>query len=599
MRRAMTYRDFIQDYIKTAQEALAVLSVDDQEIPTPGKSSFLVFELLDYSETQVRIFRPYVYDKLSLEEEDLKRLKETASEEEKSNLQSKTVADLRKFIDIYESAGIQANRLATALIYQAWKQRKLLDLRRPDATIRKALFMEVNKGTGFEKLLDDMRNYLGLHLDKENRFSDGSEWIIAEEHLQPTPNLNTMNWIEFALIHKVKPEALENFYLIHYPLIINDYWFMGFAYLLKEKEARNSNQKKAEIFDDKKYPKCLSLINVLVKPLKLAMWEKARENIDWKKPFQNILFEVARKYFACFDVRITTDKADEGRGTKLLPYKNLLDIYGPEWILSELPEAKDLLKKELDDISRLVQDEMQRKDAEWKDINRMLRHNVLTYLAVLERAKDPEARAFCMDDLKNIVDSTRHLESEKELREFVGGEFERSKNRNCSILDHILKPITARIINIITGDNIGVLRAKEDVENTLKRNWKTLFDFTKIGNDIIETIPWLTRLIFKDLLTNAVKNVNLSSPKVSIKVYGESETRVKVEITNNMPIDEKYRRQIKDKNAVLQDPGHLGIFLYKRYMYGLGWSIDIPDDSSQYSNTTLRMIIPRQFSLEA
>lgn len=292
------------------------------------------------------------------------------TEEKKADL-DRVRKILRGLLKRYEVEYVETNFGTTALIYEAWKQGKLVPLGTPEVDANKfnklldALFINL-KGKTYTKLLEEMSNNLQLN-GIQGRYStlsngkplkaigEGKEWI---------------NCVELSLVHKIlyppeksEPVAISR-YLIYYPLLIDDYWFAGVAYVYAKPSIDFSKEGVPEIFNQQKYSKIYNTIKSVGDTLKLSLREdalsKAEAQLKMGRQKQDVFLSAVKDYFVCFDVHRSGEGSRENAGTnkrKVYPIPcssypfgppdRGIEIYGPEWLL-DIPEKLALIPKEIE-----------------------------------------------------------------------------------------------------------------------------------------------------------------------------------------------------------------------------------------------------------
>jgi hypothetical protein len=270
------------------------------------------------------------------------RISESSSvllEEDQQGLARET---FNKLIRRYAVEYIPTNTAASAVLYEAWKYGKFLssDSPEPDRDkfqcLMNALFVNT-EGKSKQSLLVKMAEDLGLdHLKKldESKLSNNAVW---------QSNIVGGEWfgtVENSLIHRFKPSKKSGYYLIHYPLIIDGYWFVGFVYFVANADEFRGHtpDQLPEIFQQNKYTKLYSNLKTVSETLRFSLRFEALSKIPKllqdRMQDQNIFIETVKDYFVCFDVRPsdveTSDR--ESIHTQSIYKGNKIKIYGPEWI---------------------------------------------------------------------------------------------------------------------------------------------------------------------------------------------------------------------------------------------------------------------------
>ncbi len=251
-----------------------------------------------------------------------------------------------KLIHRYEIEFIPTNFGASAVMYEAWKLGHLLPLGSCEVDSRKfqkmidGLFICQNE-TNTKNILLTMANNLGLeHLTKieESQLKNGKTWT---QILYNQPSQAWFACVEKSLIHKDTysnnhVDSLEN-YVIHYPLIIDNYWFAGIAYLsakwdnsFADREANSSD--KPEVFQREKYFKLYNVIQTVSETLKFSLkfdaLSKIEENLKNHLDFTDLFLQTVKDYFVSFNVSKTEEDPNKSSTNQMLVYSNHgIDIY--------------------------------------------------------------------------------------------------------------------------------------------------------------------------------------------------------------------------------------------------------------------------------
>jgi hypothetical protein len=256
----------------------------------------------------------------------------------------------------YEVEYFPTNLGTAALVYEAWKEGKLIPLGNPEEdektfdSLIAGLFISAG-GKGYETLLEDMATSLGLKVRHvgNDKFRNEKPWIRNIEGLEWLP------CVESALIHRVEKVLTDNTfrYLIHYPLIIDDYWFAGIAMIYSDLNFDPGEGDIPEIFNSKKYAKIYNTIKTVSDTLKLSLREDALKKAEQKlrdgDPLKDVFLEVVRDYFVCFNVRRIGEPNDSLVLTEVVYEDPDIQIYGPRWLKDEKLQAKlDLIRNEIE-----------------------------------------------------------------------------------------------------------------------------------------------------------------------------------------------------------------------------------------------------------
>ncbi|WP_414572841.1 hypothetical protein [Nostoc sp. CCY 9925] len=270
---------------------------------------------------------------------------------------------ITKLIKRYEIEFIPTNLGASAIIYEAWKLGNLLPLGSYEADAQKfqkmidGLFICQNQPNTKDMLLT-MADNLGLsHLTEieKSRLSSGKIWT------RKLYNEDSQSWfacVERSLIHKTTytnehPDDLDN-YLIHFPLIIDNYWFVGMAYLFAKWNAKSPE--KPEIFQREKYFKLYNVIQTVSETLKFSLkfdaLSKIEKNLKNNLSPTDLFLETVKDYFVNFNVAKTGEKTNTSSTNTMLAYSDHgIDIYGPTWLTKK---HRKLIREELDGQKKIV-----------------------------------------------------------------------------------------------------------------------------------------------------------------------------------------------------------------------------------------------------
>ncbi|MEM9215835.1 MAG: hypothetical protein AAGD25_16020 [Cyanobacteria bacterium P01_F01_bin.150] len=271
----------------------------------------------------------------------------------------KVATTLKKLVRRYEREYLPSNLAASALIYESWRFGTLQALGNPESDeaafncLLDALFINT-KESSYEDPLIKMAQDLGLsHLSQPEQsfLKSGEKWLRRPEKLWVT-------CIERALIHNLLfDETPSDTYIIHFPLIIDNYRFVGFCYLVTRisSEEMDSKDSTPEIFIRDKYAKFFCIIQSVSETLRLSLRTDALENVirclevNKNETVSEIFPQVARDYFVCFDVLKDDEYPDnalnDSLNTQVLYGGNGIKIYGPEWVSEE---HKKLMKGEIE-----------------------------------------------------------------------------------------------------------------------------------------------------------------------------------------------------------------------------------------------------------
>lgn len=260
----------------------------------------------------------------------------------------------------YEVQYIPTNIGSTALIYEAWKQGKLIPFGNPETDEDKfrnllSAFFINDSGKDYKLLMREIAERLELNAPRvrdidESKLSNGRKWLGRPK------NWEWFTCIESSLVHKFileEPEEKQSYrYLIYYPLLIDDYWFAGVAFIYSSLNVDPSQGSIPEVFNRQKYAKIYNTIKSVSDTLKISLREEAIKQAAKKlrqgKNKEEVFLEAVRDYFVCFNVRKTGEKNDSNLPGAIEIYSGHgIRIFGPSWI-KKLPKKQKLIKEEIE-----------------------------------------------------------------------------------------------------------------------------------------------------------------------------------------------------------------------------------------------------------
>lgn len=376
---------------------MANLSVPDDSVSPwkrPEGATYLVFEIL-YSDPDdnSKSFNPYVSQELFSSEDTpraassfIRALKNLRENNEKQYLlhmhqargyegteQSRAV--IKSLIARYEQTNIPLNMAATAVIHQAWTHGNIRTL--SGTTIAEGLFIQ-KRLSATDRLqpivLEHMAAGLGFKSWRLGEtMIDGQIWVgeLADEQHQ---------WIEFSLIHKTTTNNIDQFTLIHYPIILYGYWFIGFAYTFKVGPVPD-----VEIFRRNKYKKCLSVLaESSALTLKRGLISHALDKIEWGETVsRETIVRAARLYMSCFDFTANSEGEAQTSFRRYISYPELnLRMYAPDWVVSDATIRESIaaeLTHLVAEIHKRHKEVMYLREKERADIGAGLFHNLVHY----------------------------------------------------------------------------------------------------------------------------------------------------------------------------------------------------------------------------
>jgi len=218
-----------------------------------------------------------------------------------------------------------------------------------------------------------------------------------------------------------------------------------------------------------------------------------------------------------------------------------------------------------------------------KELRRLMsltKHNLTHHLGYAERLEDSETRSLVIDDIRRITQLLEHTESKERIKKFLQGQYENisSDKLKCSLSEKVLREVIDKVKEICKNkNNIEALDSRPSVVRyVLDKGIESIISTDFKSGDEIETIPWMSRLIFKDIIINALKSADVSNPKVHVREEILN-SHIRVIVENNKPINEKYRKQINSDEPYIEEPDNLGIYLYRQFGDALGWSFNCPE----------------------
>ncbi|WP_392534739.1 hypothetical protein [Nostoc sp. C117] len=450
---------------------------------------------------------------------------------------------IRKLIQRYEVEYIPTNFGANAIIYEAWKLGKFFSLDDPQedkkrfVNVLNGLFIQENRISANNLLLEISQN-LGLeHLTQleKSKLKNNKNWTIK---LSDDPHHSWFACVEQSLIHKIKysqyqrPDISDR-YLIHYPLIIDTYWFAGFAYLYAKDDSRTivkKLQKKPEIFDKNKYSKIFNVIQTVSETLKFSLrfdaLSKVEERLKQQLGFEDLFLETVKDYFVCFNMSKTGEKPNTSATNKQLVYQNYgINIYGPEWLSDK---HQELIRQELNGEMQIVgvripglYEELQAKKQETEKIqmrgreeqSRQIAHQAAGLVAEvwddpMRIQLEPRTKA-SLWQLKSLVDvwGNFNLKPNKNISEDPEPDFpewETLTNKQVfqQLIDISLSHALRRATYTRTSEEVTDIETQEADSNTVDRAIEILMNSEEpidvfrdevFGSSIEEAIEWVDR----------------------------------------------------------------------------------------------------------
>ena len=216
------------------------------------------------------------------------------------------------------------------------------------------------------------------------------------------------------------------------------------------------------------------------------------------------------------------------------------------------------------------------KASEWRRIMRMMKHNITTDFQCLKVTKSEEIKEELVSDIMNKVKFAEYIGSEEKIKEYLDKK-EKRKSKRLPFKNILHSMIEKAKYICSERERIGALKTGVETENSiLRKGIENIIRSDYCRGDYAETFPSISRLIFKDIILNAIKYADTTDPKVVISenVTGD---RIRVKVRNNGTISEKYRKIINSKKPKIKEPNHLGIYIYRQFGEALGWNFDCPE----------------------
>lgn len=253
---------------------------------------------------------------------------------------------LQKLVHRWEIESIPTNFAASALIYEAWKLGKFLPLTHfnfddPEhQRLLDGLFIARSRERS-TVLLERMPVDLDVTVREleQDPLINGQPWtrkLFPDSY--PENGRKWFSCVEFSLLHRAliqQPRPTDR-YLVHYPLIIDDYWFAGLAYVYAEWDELGQLP---ELFDRGKYLKMYKVSQAIADALKVSRKREAllraamlvKEGKSDDEIFRNAL----QDYFVCLHVLDPSDDPSNYniRSRSQVVYnRHNAKIYGPPWM---------------------------------------------------------------------------------------------------------------------------------------------------------------------------------------------------------------------------------------------------------------------------
>jgi len=232
------------------------------------------------------------------------------------------------------------------------------------------------------------------------------------------------------------------------------------------------------------------------------------------------------------------------------------------------------------------------KASEWRKIMKMTKHNIINYLKYIYEAENKDTKKIFIDDIIKIVSFAEHTGNKKRIKRYLYEEYEGNKVE-CSLSEDVLSKIIKKTKKVCSSEEkVQIIQpGTETKENILGKETEDIVEFNPDMEDTIKTFPSISRLVFKDIILNAVKYSDTYDPKVVVSEE-VNEDNIRVTVYNNKRIDEKYRQMINSDKPKIKEPGHLGIYIYRQLGEVLGWNFYCPE--TEKDETRVLVDIPFQ-----
>jgi Ternary complex associated domain 9 len=328
-----------QKFLSADSDLVGIRSEDEDENTN---------ELIENANKSIEYLLSYVKSINNLKVEEQEKFIEDIEVENKQ----KIIEDLMNW---YKKMPVSTSIGTTALLHESWYQGTLRNIPFLRKSNKNPLFLPVKKGDETAKILKGMAKKLSLtHLKKVDNKNTGSELLHCGKRWQKDLDNKIFQLIEYSLIHQSQINTLNSLF-IHYPLIVDNYFFIGIAYLNTERPRLGS--KLPEMYDPDKYPKMLTQINLVAKQIKNIRKRKIIEAVGIRNNTDELEVQVwidaVTNYFPCFDISKKGEKKNCPLSSSLVSFEfekeedrdYAIEIYVPEWIKEPY---KDSLTKELE-----------------------------------------------------------------------------------------------------------------------------------------------------------------------------------------------------------------------------------------------------------
>ncbi|MEO1410921.1 MAG: hypothetical protein AAFW73_13630, partial [Bacteroidota bacterium] len=262
-------------------------------------------------------------------------------------------------------------------------------------------------------------------------------------------------------------------------------------------------------------------------------------------------------------------QAPQADSVLLLTDYELGDVFF-DWVAPWIGRIFNLLE----DLERADKIRVYALDGGWKIFNQQLRHNIQRHLRALRNVQNVEKIPDLIEDIDFLVGLTEHMATERDMRHYILGATEESAEkqlRSCDLQTDIVGFMVGVLREDHLNQHINYYFPSRSTRKLLRRSGPDILQYDPLTEVTpLRTNPEVARLIFKDLLTNAIKNVNGEAPQVRIRVNA-TEAGWRVTIENNHAIDAHWMQRINSTDeSILDSVENLGIYMYKRCARVLG-----------------------------
>ena len=333
-------RGQFKEIIRRAQESLdSAQLLGEKERTTP-----LIFEVMYQEEGEVPYMCPFIHEELILPSSDDHETIDLVFDLLEYNSDKFEIGDegevfeqnkkkgydekkeyIERLCEEYKSWKIPYNFSASGILYYTWwaygnKLTSGVDDSLQN-TIDRVLLMNVSPGETTRSLTERMIEYLNFDFLEYTESGNKAKINVSgyEEEIIISPyskDSQFYNWVEYSVIHQIEYGDMSedrSFLLSHYPLIVDDCWYLGFAYALvprnrqektpseeidqglkKKREKHRLMRKTAFEFT------AMNLGSALIKNEVGGIKERRFRVRDWESEREDIKDELSSRILACF-----------------------------------------------------------------------------------------------------------------------------------------------------------------------------------------------------------------------------------------------------------------------------------------------------------